>query len=292
MNSNNWAMPTNIPWRRIVAEGTVIVVSILFALAVDAWWNARQARSEEATRLAAVRVELREARIGFVTHLEELANDDSLAVQILREVRQYSGNAALLDSLMFVLGPFTEYAPPLAAYDDATSPGGLSLISSDTTRRMLSRYRGLVESDLLEQRIAREHFDRQMAPLWLQYVSARDHFAVGTTMLPGLLPSNVPEVPFRSLYSEMLQDRRFANQIIERIFANFRIRRLHTEALRSIDELLAKLSEVPAVETERRHNGPGVFVTPSPRVVDAASDNNVPPPLAALAPVKHGPLPM
>jgi hypothetical protein len=236
-------MATSIAYRRIVAEGTVIVASILLALAVDAWWSARQARSEEARRLAAVGAELHQARSGFVAHLAELANDDSVAVQLLQEVDRYSGNPVLLDSLMFVLGPFTEYAPPLAAYEDATSPGGLSLISSDTTRRMLSQYRGLVESDLLEQRSAREHFDREMAPLWAQYINARDHFAIGTTMLPGLLPSNVPELPLESRYTEMLQDRRFANQIIERIFANFRIRSLHNEVLEAIDELFIELAD-------------------------------------------------
>ncbi|MDX1570405.1 MAG: hypothetical protein R3200_07960 [Xanthomonadales bacterium] len=33
-----------LPWLRILAEGTTIVVSILLAFAIDAWWQGRAER--------------------------------------------------------------------------------------------------------------------------------------------------------------------------------------------------------------------------------------------------------
>lgn len=45
-----------IPWKRISAEGFAIVVSILLAFGIDAWWDERRERAEEQvllTRLAA-----------------------------------------------------------------------------------------------------------------------------------------------------------------------------------------------------------------------------------------------
>ncbi len=37
----------NIPWKRLSVEAAAIVVSILMAFAIDAWWNDRQERAEE-----------------------------------------------------------------------------------------------------------------------------------------------------------------------------------------------------------------------------------------------------
>jgi hypothetical protein len=44
LNIQNHVMSRNqpIPWTRIDAEGTAIVVSILFAFAIDAWWEGRR----------------------------------------------------------------------------------------------------------------------------------------------------------------------------------------------------------------------------------------------------------
>ena len=37
----------DIPWKRLIVEGTAIVVSILLAFGIDAWWQDRQIRTEE-----------------------------------------------------------------------------------------------------------------------------------------------------------------------------------------------------------------------------------------------------
>ena len=42
MSKNN-----SIPWKRISAEGITIVVSIILAFAIDAWWDERQERQDE-----------------------------------------------------------------------------------------------------------------------------------------------------------------------------------------------------------------------------------------------------
>ena len=43
-----------IPWPRILAEGAAIVVSILLAVSIEAWWNARQDIEDEQVILAAL----------------------------------------------------------------------------------------------------------------------------------------------------------------------------------------------------------------------------------------------
>ena len=48
----------SIQWTRIGVEATAIVVSILFAFAIDAWWDDRQDREVEIEQLARVTTEL------------------------------------------------------------------------------------------------------------------------------------------------------------------------------------------------------------------------------------------
>ena len=48
-----------IQWPKVALEGVVIVVSILFAFAIDAWWDERNARDAEIEQLVRVGQELR-----------------------------------------------------------------------------------------------------------------------------------------------------------------------------------------------------------------------------------------
>jgi len=49
--------------RRLIVEGVVIVLSILLAFAIDAWWSERQERIEEAEILLGLKQEFTDTRI-------------------------------------------------------------------------------------------------------------------------------------------------------------------------------------------------------------------------------------
>jgi hypothetical protein len=51
-----------IPWARVLAEGVVIVVSILLAFGIDAWWAKTQASEEERAILSGIQEEFGENR--------------------------------------------------------------------------------------------------------------------------------------------------------------------------------------------------------------------------------------
>jgi hypothetical protein len=52
----------NIPWPRILAEGVIIVVSILLAFWIDAWWASRQVQASEKVVLQTLLDDLVEKR--------------------------------------------------------------------------------------------------------------------------------------------------------------------------------------------------------------------------------------
>lgn len=62
---------STIPWSRVIAEGTAIVLSILLAFAIDAWWDRRSELAEEAVFLVTLRQEMEAARSDLERGIEQ-----------------------------------------------------------------------------------------------------------------------------------------------------------------------------------------------------------------------------
>lgn len=75
----------DIPWPRLIAESSAIVISILLAFSIDAWWTERQETVREERQIQALIAEFEGNRstldydldrLGEVTsNLEELTNN-------------------------------------------------------------------------------------------------------------------------------------------------------------------------------------------------------------------------
>ena len=57
-----------MPIGRVVVEGLVIVVSILLAFTIDAWWDSKQERDERASVLSALRADFSNT----IVHLDQV----------------------------------------------------------------------------------------------------------------------------------------------------------------------------------------------------------------------------
>src|SRR5262245_61065830 len=78
---------TTIPWVRVCGEGMLIVVSVILGLALDGWWDGRQANRLEADILTAVKIEIaanrealnenREANKGHLVLMDRFLRSDS-----------------------------------------------------------------------------------------------------------------------------------------------------------------------------------------------------------------------
>ena len=131
----------NIPWARIAVEATAIIVSILIAFAIDAWWEDRKELQEERRYLTSLRQELS-------TGLDQLANRErihkettdshaDLINQIQAEDR--ASDESLLYMFSLLSRP-TAINLPRAVFDDLISSGGTQLIRSDEIRIALAIY--------------------------------------------------------------------------------------------------------------------------------------------------------
>ena len=138
----------HIQWKRIAIEAIVIVVSILLAFAIDAWWENRQSAVEEQAILASLYQEAQE--------LVRVVDRNRIYTDALREAtrRAYNASAAAdedlgddeIDQFLIDVGwhiePSTANAPVL---ESLVKGGDLDLISNGELRRHLGTTMVLID---------------------------------------------------------------------------------------------------------------------------------------------------
>lgn len=148
-------MKRDIPWKRLVAEGGVIVASILLAFWIDAWWDGRQERAEERDLLVALAQE-------FATNRQRLAEAEAFHGEIrdqsLRflQVAADPGAAPELGEVDFLLerqwwwGGETTFASGVAS--TIIDGGRLALIDDEELRTALADWPRSVEAAREDER--------------------------------------------------------------------------------------------------------------------------------------------
>jgi hypothetical protein len=135
-------MPRQVPWIRVVAEGTAIVVSILLAFGVQAWWEGRQERADELASLRLIDRDIT-AAIAQLREYNTLV-EGSLAAAV-SAYRALSGPPDQLEresvSQNIVRAAMRRtVALPSAAYTDLVSTGNLRLLSDPRLRDEIVRF--------------------------------------------------------------------------------------------------------------------------------------------------------
>lgn len=152
----------------LALEGVVVVISILIAFALDAWWSERQLQQETADDLAIVQFELKEniRLIGVTTDIVEqvlAANDDLIAQLIdqadsdIVEVEDTTIWWALLNNPTLDLS--------FGATDAWIADGRLGALGSPALRQRLAGIRGKVGDVVEEQHVARDISVQNIYPL-------------------------------------------------------------------------------------------------------------------------------
>jgi len=213
-------------WRHPVMEGLTVLAGILIAFAIDAWWDGRVQSGQAESHLSALVDELEAADSVYLTMLTYLDLHDARVTRILAEAESYSGNPLVMDSLLFSLGPYATSNAPMAAFDDLEGGGGLATIESAELRRAIAAYRRTVErNDLAEQALA-DYWSTEVMPYWDQQINTRRLAAIAARgRLGPYLAEDLPPVGFDPNYEEVLQDRRFVNQLSTWALQVARVRR-------------------------------------------------------------------
>jgi hypothetical protein len=157
----------NIPWKRLAIEAPAIVLSILLAFAIDAWWEERQTEQDIVEDLAVVEHELREnIRLVYITidTMERIvAAKDRMVANLRANAQSESVEVSAADVYWAIfINPTLD--PSLGGTDAWIGAGQLGVLESLELRQRLAAVRGKFEDTIEEQRDARDISILQIYP--------------------------------------------------------------------------------------------------------------------------------
>lgn len=118
-------------WFTIVAEACVIVISILLAFGIDAWWDERKENHREHAYLISLRADV----IGTIRDNERVIADQNREhEQMLGIAEMISTGAELPTGLRTIFPTVVLPAESMDTYRDLVASGGTTLLSSEEVR--------------------------------------------------------------------------------------------------------------------------------------------------------------
>lgn len=162
----------DIAWVRIIAEGTAIVVSILLAFAIDAWWQ-RQSELDQAEALIS---SLHADFTSSQSHIEEWLVGNEKILSTLTEFRDELAATTVNDELIVpiewvvaAIGAPT-YSPTDATLETAISSGQIELIEDVELRTRLAKWRQQLDDTQEDELLVREIVVHHLVPALSQQI--------------------------------------------------------------------------------------------------------------------------
>lgn len=150
----------------LALEGLVIVLSILLAFALDAWWEGQQLERDVYQELGNVGRELRrnqELLVFQIDVIQRIVAAEEFLLGLM-QADPSAGDIAVADTVGFLATTSVTFDPSLGALDALIASGRLSAVADTDLRLRLSGLRALVaDATELQERIRGLYFD-QMLP--------------------------------------------------------------------------------------------------------------------------------
>lgn len=203
----------NIQWKRLTAEAVAIVLSILLAFAIDAWWESRAERAAERSAIDRLIVEFEYNLVELVTsktrHEGALAATEQLLALTGPNQRGLHSDATsgrlLLECFQ---NPTLE--PRLGTVNSLIASGDLHLLRDTQLQSMLTEWPALAE-DLVEwQKIEQNHGEELILPFTFDHVAWPSILqATGHEEQPSQFESNYDTLFSSKRFEGMLANRRY-----------------------------------------------------------------------------------
>ena len=194
----------------LIIEGVVIVLSILLAFAIDAWWGDRVERAEEERVLAQFKSEL-ELYDSLLGEADELTNSVVESTDYLLECVHTNADCDVesVSSAIRKLNYAYQFAAATATYDLLAGSGNLGLISSPKLRQAMSDLAAFISLVSRFEDDESAFLNTRLNPFLTDHV---DLVAVLSASGSSSYPSSRHEWSFDELRTE----RKFSNLLVER----------------------------------------------------------------------------
>jgi len=229
---------TNIQWKRISAEGAAIVVSILLAFSIEAWWDDYQDRVEEQEIFLGLKSEF-EQNLPLIEI--ELSYRRAVVDSILKIFDASAGRISLeqgeLDELIGDVTWWFNIKYSRGAIDGLLQSGGLSIIENGALRRVLasmpSRYDFTTGAELNDQHttlnVVTPYLNTHSSLSQIANTMAAGRPGTGEGQTPPVYPIGEPQD-----HTDLLGDQEFLGILVQEHWN-------HLEAIRAYRSLKAAL---------------------------------------------------
>jgi hypothetical protein len=155
----------SLPWLRIIIEGVVIVVSILLAFGIDAWWEGQQNRAEEERVLSALLDEFVDNGDGLAT-TREVHRREVRAMEALLAAAESGAlpATATLDTIFARALYVGHYNPRTGALSSTISSGRIDLVKNPELRNRLAGWDAIISDLVLDEQTRRDFVYHELIP--------------------------------------------------------------------------------------------------------------------------------
>ena len=199
--------PQPIAWNRIAAEGVAIVISILLAFAIDAWWDGRKDRLEEQEILVGLEVEFVDLR----SRLDEWAGFNRSGVQFIdRYLSDAVADMSLRDiETVFTYVSLANVLDQGGALDALLASGRLEKVGDRNIRVRLLKWPDWLDDIHTNDLSSRSYVMREIVPFL-----AKHGFPRKTCELPKFFLICSVSGPVPSEYTLLANDPEFRAMLI------------------------------------------------------------------------------
>ncbi|MEQ9105008.1 MAG: hypothetical protein RIE53_09930 [Rhodothermales bacterium] len=222
------------------AEFFVVVAGILFAFAINTWWQDAQTRQREQDFLADLMVDFEE-NAARLQEAIDLAGEIMSEAQILLHLETAAGGRELgLDSLNYhlqTLSLLPTFQPVTRTYDNIMGAGELQTLSNPELRMMLADF----ESQLRLVTTVEQTQERQFVSLFLPYIM--EHLDYTAVAMFSSETVEIPDPTHAETIFEELGTREFQNWVVLRLTWADDLQGVHMGVLNLVKEINAELKK-------------------------------------------------
>jgi hypothetical protein len=239
-------MPNNkndIPWKRLTAEAVAIVLSIMFAFWIDAWWAEKLERNlerEELSRLADEMTSNRDRIRSSIaeTGTIELSRAASLRVYTVmtEALESEASTVAVADTLLARIIQTPSFESETPVYDGLVQSGRIEILENRNVLTAMARWDRFIRNAVEQQLRARRFVDDQLIPV---LVSSGQ---IGNVLLNQYKPVRVNALS-ASGKSQLDTSRELTSLMAQRHFHIAMSSKMLGQAQEAADETLSAISE-------------------------------------------------
>jgi hypothetical protein len=224
----------NIPWKRLSVEAAAIVVSILFAFSIEAWWQRHSDEEQERELLQALLDDFTSTKEEIIDwskfHIAVELSTKSLIKLAISDESSLTGDKLrrlISDLIWFDL----ESHFVTGALNSLVNGGDLSRISNSTLRRQLADWPSRIESAEAMQRQDYEFFSNVLAPFLRENVNL-------VQLAQGSVRPGQSQIVFPGIEAHMTGEFTLNQLLVSEEFLNILVHKswIQFDILGSIDE--------------------------------------------------------